>query len=62
MSEEEWTWSLSERAGDRLDALDPETQQRILDKFDAVVSDDFRAPLDFAEPLTGAKPSVAPGR
>lgn len=29
-----WTWELSDRAADGLDALDPETQQRVLDKFD----------------------------
>lgn len=53
---EEWTWELSDRAADGLGALDAESQQRILDKFDAVVSDEFREPPDFAKPLTGAKP------
>jgi mRNA-degrading endonuclease RelE of RelBE toxin-antitoxin system len=53
---EAWTWELSDRAADGLGALDAETQQRILDKFDAVVSDEFREPPDFAKPLTGAKP------
>jgi len=56
MSDEEWSWELSERAADGIGALDAETQQRLLDKFDAVVSDDFRDPPDFAKPLTGAKP------
>ena len=36
--------------------LDTETQQRVLDKLDDVVSDEFRDPPDFAKPLTGAKP------
>ena len=53
---EAWTWELSDRAADGLGALDAETQQRILDKFDTVVSDEFRDPPDFAKPLTGAKP------
>jgi mRNA-degrading endonuclease RelE of RelBE toxin-antitoxin system len=53
---EEWTWELSGRAADGLDALDTETQQRVLDKLDDVVSDEFRDPPDFAKPLTGAKP------
>jgi mRNA-degrading endonuclease RelE of RelBE toxin-antitoxin system len=53
---EEWTWELSNRAADGLGALDAETQQRILDKLDDVVSDDFRDPPEFAKPLTGAKP------
>jgi mRNA-degrading endonuclease RelE of RelBE toxin-antitoxin system len=53
---EDWTWELSERAAANLEALDPDTQDRILEKFDAVVSDEFRDPPDFAEPLTGLKP------
>ncbi|MFC6988458.1 type II toxin-antitoxin system RelE/ParE family toxin [Haloplanus sp. GCM10025708] len=53
---EEWAWELSSRAADGLGALDAETQQRILDKLDDVVSDEFRDPPDFAKPLTGAKP------
>lgn len=56
MSDDDWTWELSDRAADGLGALDAESQQRILDKFDAVVSDEFREPPDFAKPLTGAKP------
>lgn len=56
MSEGEWRWKLSDRAAEGLGALDVETQQRILDKFDAVVSDKFREPPDFAKPLTGARP------
>ena len=56
MSDEEWSWELSERAADGIGALDAETQQRILDKFDAVVSDEFRDPPDFAKPLTGVNP------
>jgi mRNA interferase RelE/StbE len=51
-----WTWELSNRAADGLGALDAETQQRVLDTFDDVVSDEFRNPPDFAKPLTGLKP------
>ncbi|AUX08591.1 mRNA interferase RelE/StbE [Halalkaliarchaeum desulfuricum] len=53
---EAWTWELSDRAADGLGSLDDEIQQRVLDKFDDVVSDEFREPPDFAKPLTGAKP------
>ena len=53
---EAWTWELSDRAADGLGSLDDETQQRVLDKFDDVVSDEFREPPGFAKPLTGAKP------
>lgn len=35
---------------------DGRDEQRVLDKIDAVVSDEFRDPPDFAKPLTGAKP------
>lgn len=43
-------------SGGRSRSIDAETQQRVLDKLDAVVSDEFRDPPDFAKPLTGAKP------
>lgn len=52
----EWTWELSERAADGLEALDADTQQRVLDKLDDVVSDEFRYPAEFAKPLTGMGP------
>lgn len=53
---DEWDWELSERAADGLEALDADTQQRVLEKFNEVISDEFREPPDFAKPLTGAKP------
>jgi uncharacterized protein YabN with tetrapyrrole methylase and pyrophosphatase domain len=56
MSDDGWTWELSKRAADGLETLDSETQQRILDKLDQAVSDEFREPPDFAKPLTGLKP------
>lgn len=52
----EWTWELSERAADGVEALDADTQQRVLDKLDDVVSDEFRDPPEFAKPLTGMRP------
>lgn len=56
MSDAGWNWELSERAADAMDALDPETQQRFVDKFDAVVSDEFRDPPAFADSLTAMGP------
>jgi mRNA-degrading endonuclease RelE of RelBE toxin-antitoxin system len=56
MSDGNWSWELSDRAADGLGALDGETQQRILDKLDTVVNDDFRDPPEFADPLTGLRP------
>lgn len=43
-----------------MEALDDETQQRVLDKLDDVVSDEFRDPPEFAKPLTGLKPWESP--
>lgn len=48
-----WTWVLSERAAEALESLNPTTQQRFLDKFDAVVTDEFREPIDYTKRLTG---------
>ena len=53
---EEWTWELSKRAADGMETLDAVTQQRVLDKLDTVVSDEFRDPPKFAKPLSGLKP------
>lgn len=53
---ETWAWELSARAADGLDSLDADTQQRVLDKLDDVVSDEFRDPPEFAKPLTGMRP------
>lgn len=39
-----------------MEALDAETQQRVLDKLDDVIGDEFRDPPEFAKPLTGLKP------
>jgi mRNA-degrading endonuclease RelE of RelBE toxin-antitoxin system len=56
----DWTWELSERAAEGMKALDAGTQQRVLDKLDDVVSDEFRDPPEFAKPLTGLKPWQSP--
>lgn len=53
---DDWSWELSGRAADALGALDTDTQQRILDKFDEVVSDEFRDPPAFTKSLTGLGP------
>jgi mRNA-degrading endonuclease RelE of RelBE toxin-antitoxin system len=56
MTADEWTWELSGRAADALADLDRDTQQRVLDKFGAVVGDDFRDPPAFTDGLTGVGP------
>lgn len=50
---EGWSWVLSERAGESIGTLDADVQQRVLDKFDAVVDDEFRDPPEFTDPLRG---------
>lgn len=47
---------ISDRAAEGLAALDADTQQQVLDKFDAVVSDEFREPPECASGLTGLRP------
>lgn len=56
MSDERWTWEPLERAADGMEALDADTQQRVLDKLEDVVSDESRHPPGFAKPPTGMGP------
>jgi mRNA-degrading endonuclease RelE of RelBE toxin-antitoxin system len=51
MSDDGWTWVLSSKAQDDLDALFPAEQDRILDKLDEIVSSPWRDPPDYGEPL-----------
>lgn len=51
MSEDGWTWELSQRAQRDLDALDEHEQDRILDKLDEIVNSPWRDPPDYGEPL-----------
>lgn len=44
MSDEGWTWELSGKAQDDLDALAPDDQDRILDKLDEIVDSPWRDP------------------
>jgi mRNA-degrading endonuclease RelE of RelBE toxin-antitoxin system len=51
MSDDEWTWELSSKGQDDLDALSPEEQDQILDKLDEIVDSPWRDPPDYGEPL-----------
>lgn len=53
-SDEEWEWQFSPRADDQFARLEADTQQRIVDKLDDVVTSEWRSPGDFLEPLTGS--------
>ena len=48
-----WTWTVTPRAVDQFDGLDPHVQDRIASKLDEVVESEWREPDEFLEPLTG---------
>ena len=54
MSDEEWTWQFRTPAKRTYDKLDEHAQTRITDKLDEIVTDRWRDPDDYLEPLTGA--------
>ncbi|ELY39292.1 MULTISPECIES: type II toxin-antitoxin system RelE family toxin [Natronorubrum] len=51
MSDGGWAWELASNAQDDLDALNPDEQQRIIDKLDEIVDSPWRDPPDYGEPL-----------
>jgi mRNA-degrading endonuclease RelE of RelBE toxin-antitoxin system len=53
MTSEEWTWEFRPPAADAFAALDGGTQERIVSKLDDIVTDEWRAPPDYVEPLAG---------
>lgn len=54
MSEGDWRWEFRAPAKRTYDDLDAHAQNRITDKLDDVVTDQWRDPDDYLEPLTGA--------
>lgn len=48
---EEWEWEFSPRAETQLSQLQSDTQQRIIDKLDEVVTSEWREPEAFLDPL-----------
>ena len=48
---DEWDWAFSSRAETRLSQLGSDTQQRIIDKRDDVVTSERREPEDSLDPL-----------
>ena len=50
---DDWTWEFRERARDAFEDLGTDTQRRIVSKLDEIVSDEWRAPNEYVEPLTG---------
>jgi len=54
MSDDEWSWQFRAPAKRTYDDLDTHAQDRITDKLDEIVNDQWRGPDDYLEPLTGA--------
>ena len=54
MSDDEWAWQFRKPAKRTYDDLDAHAQDRITDKLDEIVNDQWRTPDDYLEPLTGA--------
>ncbi|MFC6974798.1 type II toxin-antitoxin system RelE/ParE family toxin [Halomicroarcula sp. GCM10025709] len=53
-SEEGWDWEFSPRAEKQSAQVPSDSQQRIIDKLDEVVSSEWRDPSEFLEPLTNS--------
>jgi len=53
-SDDGWDWEFSPRAENQFSQLGSDSQQRILDKLDEVVSSEWRDPDDFLGPLTNS--------
>lgn len=49
----EWVWKLTDTARHDLDQLDEEARERVVRKLDEVVTDEWRTPADYLEPLAG---------
>lgn len=54
MTSEAWDWEFSPRAETQFSQLTAESQQRIIDKLDEVVSSEWRSPDEFLDPLTNS--------
>lgn len=53
-SEEEWDWEFTDRAQTQFDRLDPPIQTDIISKLEEIVTDEWRDPPDYLEPLTNS--------
>nr|WP_276274179.1 type II toxin-antitoxin system RelE/ParE family toxin [Halomicroarcula sp. GDY20] len=53
-SEDGWTWQFRAPAERTYDDLDTHAKNRVTDKLDEIVNDQWREPDDYLEPLTGA--------
>lgn len=51
---DKWDWRATQSARRQLESLDEYAQRRITEKLDDVVTDEWREPGDYLEPLQGA--------
>jgi mRNA-degrading endonuclease RelE of RelBE toxin-antitoxin system len=54
MSSDDWSWKFRKPARETYDSFDEHTQNRITDKLNDIVDDQWRDPDEYLEPLTGA--------
>jgi mRNA interferase RelE/StbE len=53
-SDDEWDWEFTDPAKREHEKLQSHDQDRIVSKLDDIVSDQWRDPSEYLEPLTGA--------
>ena len=51
---DEWDWEFTDTADRQFDGLNEYAQDRISSKLDEIVTDQWRNPMDYLEPLEGA--------
>lgn len=51
---DDWDWELTDSAKRQFDGLDNHAKDRITSKLDEIVTDQWREPKDYLEPLEGA--------
>ena len=52
-SDDGWDWKFTDPAERDYEKLQPHEQERIVSKLDEIVTDQWRDPSDYLEPLTG---------
>lgn len=53
-SDDDWDWRFADAAETEFERLQPHERERIVSKLDEIVTDHWREPSDYLEPLTGA--------
>lgn len=53
MASSDWSWEFRPTAAAAFEDLDGAMQERIVAKLEAIIADEWRAPHEYVEPLTG---------